>query len=46
MEEQGGEEEAVVLDEGEMFAIRRALNVQKQTEEEQRDNIFYNRCTI
>jgi len=37
------EEEA---DEGEMLVLRRVLNCQKSTKDEQRENIFHTRCTV
>ena len=46
MEEQEGEEVLVEPDEGEMLVIRRALNVQRSTKDEERENIFHSRCII
>jgi len=41
------EECVEVVDEGEMLVLRRALSGQKApNHEEQRENIFYTRCTI
>jgi len=41
MEEQEGAEMFIEFDKGEMLVIRRALNVQRSTKDEQRENIFF-----
>jgi len=46
MEEHEGEEVLAQSDEGEMLVIRRTLNVQRSTEDDQRENIFHSRCTV
>jgi hypothetical protein len=47
-EEEASTHEEVVeqADEGEMLVLRRALNVQKSSKDEQRENIFHSRCTV
>ena len=44
--EEGQEEVEDDADEGEMLVLRRVLNGQKSTKDEQRENIFYTRCTV
>jgi len=44
MEEQ--EEVVEEADEGELLVLRRALSTKREELEEQRENIFYTRCTI
>ena len=46
MEEQKGEEVIEEPEEGELLVIRRALNVQRSPKDEQKENIFYSRCSI
>ena len=44
--EESQEEVEEEADEGEMLVLRRVLNDQKSTKDEQRENIFHTRCTI
>ena len=44
--EEAQEEVEEGADDGEMLVLRRVLNGQKNTKDEQRDNIFHTRCTV
>ena len=44
--EESQEEVEEEADEGEMLVLRRVLNGQKSTKDEQRENIFHTRCTV
>jgi len=44
--EESQEEVEEKADEGEMLVLRRVLNGQKSTKDEQRENIFHTRCTV
>jgi len=44
--EEGEEQIIAKADEGKMLVLRSALSSQKREQEEQRENIFYSRCTI
>jgi len=46
MEEQEGKEVIATPKEGELLVIMRALNLQRSTKDEQRENIFHIRCSI
>jgi len=44
--EENLEEVKEEADEGEMLVLRRVLNNQRGAKDEQRENIFYTRCTV